>query len=41
VTPFILGRLNEITAGRSLRANIALVRSNARVGAALATCWEV
>jgi pseudouridine-5'-phosphate glycosidase len=37
VTPFILSRLVEMTAGRSLRANIALVKSNARVAAALAT----
>ena len=36
VTPFILARLKEITDGRSLMANIALVKSNARVGAALA-----
>jgi pseudouridylate synthase len=36
VTPFILARLVEMTQGRSLAANIALVRSNARVGAALA-----
>lgn len=41
VTPFILGRLNEITGGRSLQANIALVRSNARVGAELAASWGV
>jgi len=36
VTPFILAHLKEITNGRSLMANIALVKSNARVGAALA-----
>jgi pseudouridine-5'-phosphate glycosidase len=36
VTPFILSRLVEMTAGRSLRANIALVRSNARLAAELA-----
>jgi pseudouridine-5'-phosphate glycosidase len=36
VTPFILAQLKEITNGRSLMANIALVKSNARVGAALA-----
>jgi pseudouridine-5'-phosphate glycosidase len=40
VTPFILARLNEITGGRSLSANIALVKSNARVGAELAASWE-
>jgi pseudouridine-5'-phosphate glycosidase len=41
VTPHILARLNEITNGRTLRANIALVKSNARVGAALAASWEI
>src|SRR5262249_5906724 len=35
VTPYILSRLVEITGGRSLRANIALVRSNARLAAEL------
>lgn len=35
-TPYLLGRLVEITAGASLAANIALVRSNARLGAAIA-----
>jgi pseudouridine-5'-phosphate glycosidase len=39
VTPFILARLTEITNGRSLKANIALVESNARVGAELAASW--
>jgi pseudouridine-5'-phosphate glycosidase len=36
VTPFILARLVEITGGRSLRTNIALVQSNARLAAELA-----
>ena len=36
VTPFLLARLVEITGGRSLRANIALVQSNARLAASLA-----
>ena len=36
VTPDILARLVEITNGRSLVANIALVRSNARLAAELA-----
>lgn len=36
VTPFLLARLGEITAGRSLTANIALVKHNAAVGAELA-----
>lgn len=40
VTPFILARLVEITGGRSLRANIALVQSNARLAAELAVAWS-
>ena len=36
VTPFLLNRIFELTAGRSLTANIALVLSNARLGAAIA-----
>lgn len=36
-TPFLLGRIVEITGGASLTANIALVRNNARLGAAVAT----
>jgi pseudouridine-5'-phosphate glycosidase len=36
VTPFVLGALHEISGGRTLAANIALVRSNVRLGAALA-----
>jgi pseudouridine-5'-phosphate glycosidase len=36
VTPFLLSRIFEATQGRSLAANIALVRNNARLGAAIA-----
>lgn len=36
VTPFLLQRIFELTGGRSLDANIALVRNNARLGAAIA-----
>ena len=36
VTPFLLQRLFELTDGASLRANIALVLNNARLGAAIA-----
>ena len=36
VTPFLLQRLFELTQGRSLTANIALVLNNARLGAAIA-----
>lgn len=37
VTPFLLQRILEITEGRSLAANVALVLNNARLGAAIAT----
>jgi pseudouridylate synthase len=36
VTPFLLARLAEATAGRSLAANIALAKNNARVAARIA-----
>jgi pseudouridine-5'-phosphate glycosidase len=36
ITPFLLGRIVELSGGRSLETNIALVRNNARLGAALA-----
>jgi pseudouridine-5'-phosphate glycosidase len=37
VTPFLLQRIYELTAGRSLVANIALVLNNARLASAIAT----
>jgi pseudouridine-5'-phosphate glycosidase len=36
VTPFLLGKVKELTDGKSLEANIALVKNNAIVGAKLA-----
>ena len=36
ITPFLLQRIFEITKGRSLTANIALVRNNARLAARIA-----
>ncbi len=36
VTPFLLARIKELTGGRSLATNIALVKHNALVGARLA-----
>jgi pseudouridylate synthase len=36
VTPFLLERLRELTGGDTLRANVALLRNNARVAALLA-----
>ena len=36
VTPFLLGRLAELTGERSLRANLALLENNARIAAQIA-----
>ncbi|XP_029010234.1 uncharacterized protein zgc:136858 isoform X1 [Betta splendens] len=36
VTPFILQKVNELTEGKSLQANIALIHNNARVGSRIA-----
>lgn len=36
VTPFLLGRLHELSSGATLEANLALVHSNVRLGARLA-----
>ncbi|MBD3109714.1 pseudouridine-5'-phosphate glycosidase [Bacillus sp. AGMB 02131] len=36
VTPFVLGKVKELTEGTSLTANIALVKHNAEVGAQIA-----
>jgi pseudouridylate synthase len=36
VTPFLLDRIKQLTGGRSLAANISLVKNNARLGAHLA-----
>ncbi len=38
-TPYLLGRMVEITGGRSLAANIALVRHNAMVAAQVAVAY--
>jgi pseudouridylate synthase len=38
-TPYLLGRIVEITHGASLTANVALVRNNARLGAAIAVAY--
>jgi len=37
VTPFLLQRIFELTDGRSLAANIALARNNARLAAKIAS----
>ena len=38
-TPYLLARIVELTGGESLTTNIALVRANARFGAAVATAY--
>jgi pseudouridine-5'-phosphate glycosidase len=40
VTPFVLGRIAEATAGRSLPANLALAENNARVAAEVAVAFS-
>ncbi|KAM9029833.1 uncharacterized protein PRD47_000771 isoform 3-T4 [Ara ararauna] len=36
LTPFMLQRLNELTVGKSLDSNLALIQNNARVGSGIA-----
>lgn len=40
VTPFLLRRVKELTGGASLKANIALVQHNARVGTEIAVAYQ-
>ena len=40
VTPFLLGRIFDITDGRSLTTNIALVKHNARLAAEIACAFH-
>lgn len=39
ITPFLLGRIIELSDGRSLETNLALVRHNARVGTEIAVAF--
>ena len=39
ITPYLLGRIVELSDGRSLETNLALVRHNARVGTAIAVAF--
>ncbi|HHB52762.1 MAG TPA: pseudouridine-5'-phosphate glycosidase, partial [Saprospiraceae bacterium] len=39
-TPFLLGKVKELTAGKSLTANIALVKNNARLAAQIAVAYK-
>eukprot|EP00955_Chlamydomonas_euryale_P074828 362150-Chlamydomonas_euryale.AAC.5 len=36
VTPFLLERIRQLTSGKSLEANVKLVKNNAQVGASVA-----
>lgn len=40
VTPYILGRLHEISAGETVQANAALIRNNLHLGAKLAKAYS-
>ena len=40
VTPFLLGKVKELTEGKSLEANIALVKNNALIGTAIAVALQ-
>lgn len=40
VTPFLLQRINELTKGKSMRANLALLLNNARLAARMARAWR-
>ncbi len=38
LTPFLLRRVSELTAGESLKVNVDLLKSNVRLGCRIATC---
>ena len=40
LTPFLLARLSELTEDASLKANLALLLNNARLGARIALAWH-
>ncbi len=40
VTPFLLQRINELTKGKSMKANLALLLNNARLAAHIARAWR-
>jgi len=40
ITPFLLGRLNELTSGSSLKTNLALLESNAELAARIAVSYS-
>ncbi|MBF0277947.1 MAG: pseudouridine-5'-phosphate glycosidase [SAR324 cluster bacterium] len=40
ITPFLLDKIKDLTAGKSLQSNIALVKNNARLGAQIAMAFQ-
>jgi pseudouridine-5'-phosphate glycosidase len=40
LTPFLLGRISELTGGKSLRTNLALLLNNARLAAQIAAAMD-
>ncbi len=40
LTPFLLSRLSELTGGESLKANLALLKNNAKLAAQIAQAWS-
>ena len=40
LTPFLLQRINELTKGKSVRANLSLLLNNARLAAQIAGAWR-
>jgi pseudouridine-5'-phosphate glycosidase len=40
ITPYLLKRIAELTAGQSLHANIELIKSNAKLGAQIAIAYQ-
>ena len=40
LTPFLLQRINEMTKGRSMQANLSLLLNNARLAARIAHAWR-
>jgi pseudouridine-5'-phosphate glycosidase len=40
VTPFLLQRINELTGGKSMKANLALLLNNARLASQIARAWR-
>jgi pseudouridine-5'-phosphate glycosidase len=40
LTPFLLSRISELTGGKSMQANLALLLNNARLAAQIANAWH-